>query len=78
MQRPVLPDPIGKGPLALQLIATKRELGLNNSDLMVLSSGKDPFGLDTPEGHKLGRWLMVRLDLHAPGRVIRRSRSTWC
>ena len=36
----------------------------------MLSSGKDPFGLDTPEGHKLGRWLMVRLDLHAPGRVI--------
>ena len=64
------PDPIGRGPLALTLLATKRRLGLNNADLMVLSSGKDPFALDTPEGHKLGRWLMVRLDLHAPGRVI--------
>ena len=64
------PDPIGRGPLALTLLTTKRRLGLNNADLMVLSSGKDPFALDTPEGHKLGRWLMVRLDLHAPGRVI--------
>ena len=64
------PTPIGKGPLALVVMATKREYGLTQRDLMVLSSGKDPFGLDTPLGHTLGRWLKIRLDLHVPGRVI--------
>jgi hypothetical protein len=64
------PSPIGKGPLARVLMETKREFSLSQSELMVLSSGKDPFGLDTPMGHTLGRWLRVRLDLHAPLRVI--------
>jgi hypothetical protein len=62
--------PVGKGPLALQLMETKRELGLRQDELIVLSSGKDPYGQDTPEGHKIGRWLKVRLDLHAPDRQI--------
>lgn len=64
------PTPIAKGPLALIVMETKRDYGLRQRDLMVLSSGKDPFGLDTPLGHTLGRWLKVRLDLHAPFRVI--------
>jgi hypothetical protein len=62
--------PVGKGPLALTLMETKREFGLRQDELIVLSSGKDPYGQDTPEGHKVGRWLKVRLDLHAPGRHV--------
>jgi hypothetical protein len=62
--------PVGKGPLARMLMETKREFGLRQDELIVLSSGKDPYGQDTPEGHKIGRWLKVRLDLHAPDRRI--------
>jgi hypothetical protein len=64
------PTPIAKGPLALLLMETKRKFGLNQRDLYVLSGTKDPFGQDSPMGHMLGRWFLVRLDLHAPGRVI--------
>jgi hypothetical protein len=64
------PDPVGKGPLALLLMETKRRLDLNQPDLLVLSIGKDPFEQDTPRGHAYGRWLRVRLDLHAYGRII--------
>ena len=64
------PTPIAKGPLALIVMETKRDYGLRQRDLMVLSSGEDSFGLDTLLGHTLGRWLKVRLDLHAPFRVI--------
>jgi hypothetical protein len=66
----VPPSPIGRGPLALRLMETKRGLGLRNTVLTVLSSGKDPYTQDTPRGHTLARWLKVRLDLHAPGRNI--------
>ena len=62
--------PIGQGPLARALMKVKRAYDMRKSDLMVLSSGKDPFGIDTPIGHALGRWLRVRLNLHAPGRII--------
>lgn len=64
------PWPVGKGPLARVLMETKREFNLNHLELRVLSSGKDPFHLDTPLGHTLGRWLKVRLDLHVSLRVI--------
>jgi hypothetical protein len=64
------PAPIGKGPLALVLIETKREFGLREDEVIVLSSGKDPYGQDTPRGHRLSRWFKVRLDLHAPSRKI--------
>ena len=47
------PTPIGKGPLARVLMAAKREYGLRQQDLRVLSGTKDPFGQDTPMGHTL-------------------------
>ena len=64
------PSPIGKGPLARVLMETKRLFGMSQSELRVLSVGKDPFHLDTPMGHTLARWLKVRIDLHAHFRVI--------
>jgi hypothetical protein len=60
----------GEGPLARMLTKVKREIGLNQRELYVLSGMKDPFAQDTPTGHQLGRWLKVRLDLYAPGRTI--------
>ena len=62
--------PVAEGPLAKTLMRVKREIGMNQRDLYVLSGMKDPFAQDTPTGHMLGRWLKVRLDLFAPGRVI--------
>ena len=62
--------PVAEGPLAKTLMRVKREIGMNQRDLYVLSGMKDPFAQDTPTGHQLGRWLKVRLDLFAPGRVI--------
>ena len=64
------PTPIAEGPLAKTLMRVEREIGLNQRELYVLSGMKDPFAQDTPTGHMLGRWLKVRLDLFAPGRVI--------
>lgn len=64
------PAPINKGPLALVLMEAKRKYDLRQDELRVLAIGKDPFHQDTPMGHALGRWLMVRLDLHAPLRLI--------
>ena len=66
----IAPTPVAEGPLAKMLTKVKREIGLNQRDLYVLSGMKDPFAQDTPTGHVLGRWLKVRLDLFAPGRVI--------
>lgn len=34
-----------------------KEYGLPLKDLTVLSSGRDPYRLDTPANHKLGEWL---------------------
>ncbi len=64
------PDPIMKGPLALIAMAIRREHELDQDDIMVLSRSKDPFEQDTPQGHLLGRWLLVKLDFFAPRRVI--------
>jgi hypothetical protein len=53
---------IGEGPLATELTAAVASSGLPPEELLVLSEKHDPFGLDTPAGHRDAAWLREHLD----------------
>lgn len=50
------PHAIGEGVLRQEIAASAVAEGVSLNALTVLSSGRDPYRLDTPAGHTIGRW----------------------
>lgn len=50
------------GPLRRALEAAMAESGATMKDLTVMSVTKDPFRLDTPANHEIGKWLADTVD----------------
>ena len=64
---------IGEGPLAAAFEEALSASGLKRESLVVLSTGRDPFALDTPAAHRDAAWFLEhfqrlvgerRIDLH--------------
>jgi hypothetical protein len=56
----VLPE--GFGPLRQVLEQTATERGCSRSSLTVLSAQRDPYRLDTPAGHRDGKWFAQQVE----------------
>jgi hypothetical protein len=55
------------GTLRLVIKAAKRTTRENLADLTVLSASVDPYRLDTPAGHRTGRWFAEQVERFVPG-----------
>ena len=60
---------IGGGSLRQVLDHHRQAAGLSLDDLTVLSSGRDPFRLDTPANHRDAAWLAEAVTELLPSRL---------
>jgi hypothetical protein len=59
-------DEVGSGVLASVIRDAARATGLSRDNLTVMSRGRDPYRLDTPRGHRLGRWFAEHFSQLSP------------
>jgi hypothetical protein len=67
---PKNPRPEYGGKLRARLERMRQQLGCSLDDLTVLGHRVDPYRLDTPAGHRDGRWLATHFNRLVRGRVI--------